>query len=85
MYATMLELEKSKVDSIKWKRVEKYNKGKIKEEDSCELEQQIQLMQEKFQIMTMQKLDYRQRLKVENQKLQQQLRKVKRDLHEKNE
>jgi DNA anti-recombination protein RmuC len=81
----MLELEKAKVDAIKWKRVAKDNKGKIKEEVSQELEQQLQLMQEKFQIMTMQKVDYSQKLKVENQKLQQQLSKVKRDLHEKNE
>jgi hypothetical protein len=85
LYATMLELEKAKVDAIKWKRVEEDNKGKMKEEVAQELEQQLQLMQEKFQIMTMQKVDYSQKLKVENQKLQQQLSKVKRDLHEKSE
>jgi len=28
LYETLLELEKAKVDVIKWKRVEKYNKGK---------------------------------------------------------
>jgi hypothetical protein len=58
LYATLLELEKSKVDAIKWKRVAKDNKGKLKEEVAQELEQQLQLMQEKFQIMTMQKVEY---------------------------
>jgi hypothetical protein len=66
----MLELEKSKVDAIKWKRVLEDNKGKLKEEVAQELEQQLQLMQEKFQIMTLQKVDYSQKLKVEKQKIQ---------------
>jgi hypothetical protein len=35
--------------------------------------------------MTMKKVDYSQKLKVENQKHQQQLSKVKRDIHEKSE
>jgi hypothetical protein len=85
LYATLLELEQAKVDAIKWKRVEEDNKGKMKEEVAQELEQQLQLMQEKFQIMTMQKVEYNQKLKVENQKLQQQLSKARRDLHEKSE
>jgi hypothetical protein len=38
LYATLLELEKAKVDVIKWKRVEEDNKGKQKEEASQELE-----------------------------------------------
>jgi hypothetical protein len=85
LFATLLELEKAKVDVIKWKRVAEDNKGKQKEEASQELEKQLQLMQEKFQIMTMQKVEYNQKLKVENQKLQQQLNKEKRELHDKNE
>ena len=35
--------------------------------------------------MTMQKVDYSQKLKVENPKLQQQLSKVRRDMREKSE
>jgi len=46
------------------------------------LEQQIQLMQEKFQIMTMQNVEYNRKLRVENQKSQQQLKKAIRYLHE---
>jgi hypothetical protein len=38
LYGTLLELEKAKVDVIKWRRVEEDNKGKHKEEDSQELE-----------------------------------------------
>jgi hypothetical protein len=37
LYATLLELEKAKVDAIKWKRVEKDNKGKWKDEALQEL------------------------------------------------
>jgi hypothetical protein len=81
----MLELEKAKVDAIKWKRVVEYSKGKLTGEVVQELEYQLQLMQEKFQTMTMHKVDYCQKLKVKNQKLQQQLSKVKRGLHEKSE
>jgi hypothetical protein len=69
MYAAMLELKKSKVDVIKLKRVVEYNNRYIKEEVAQELEQQLQLVKEKFQIMSMQKVDYSHRLKVENQKL----------------
>jgi hypothetical protein len=39
LYATMLELDKFKVDAIKWKRVAEDNKGKLKEEVSQELGQ----------------------------------------------
>jgi hypothetical protein len=85
LYATLLELEKAKGDAIKWKRMVEYNKGKFKEEVAQELEQQLQLMQENFQIMTMQKVDYSQNLKVEKKKLQQKLSKVRRYLHEKSE
>jgi hypothetical protein len=37
-YAILLELGQSKIDVIKWKMVEKYNKIKLKEEDTQELE-----------------------------------------------
>jgi len=66
LYATLLELEQTKVDPIKWKGVEESNKGNLKEEATHELDQQLQLMQEKFQIMTMQKVEYIEKLKVEN-------------------
>jgi len=85
IYATLLELEKSKGDSMKWKTIEEYNKGKLKEEVAQDLEQQLQLMQKKNQIKTMQKVNYSQKLKVEKQKLEQQLSNVRRDLHEKSE
>jgi len=49
------------------------------------LEQQLQLMQKKIQIMTVEKMEYIQKLRVENQKLQQQLNQARRDLHEKSE
>ena len=45
LYATLLELEKSKVDAIKWKRMVEDNKGKFKEEATQELEKQLQLFQ----------------------------------------
>jgi len=38
LYATLLELEKAKVDVMKWKRVAEDSKGKHREEASQELE-----------------------------------------------
>jgi hypothetical protein len=43
-----LELEKAKVDFIKWKIVVEENKGKQKEEATQELDKKLQLMQEIF-------------------------------------
>jgi hypothetical protein len=45
LYATFLELEKAKVDVIKWRRVATDNEGKHKEEASQELEHELQRMQ----------------------------------------
>jgi regulator of replication initiation timing len=49
------------------------------------LEQPLQLIKEKFQITTMKKVEYNQKLKVENQKLQQQLNKERKYMCEKSE
>jgi hypothetical protein len=57
----------------------------MKEEATQELEQKLQFMQKSSKFMTILKVDHSQKLKVENQKLQQQLSKVRRDLHEKSE
>jgi len=53
LYAALLELEQAKVYAIKWKRVEENKEGKLKEYVAQELEKRLQLMQAKFQIMTM--------------------------------
>jgi hypothetical protein len=47
-YATLLELEKSKVEAIKWKRMEKRSKGKQKEDGLGEMERQIITCKRKF-------------------------------------
>jgi hypothetical protein len=56
-------LEKSKVEAIKWKTMVERSKGKKKEEAPRELEKQLHHLQEKFQIMTMQKVEYNQKLR----------------------
>lgn len=45
LYATLLELDKVKVDVIKWKRMVEDNKGKLKEEVSQYFEKQLQIFQ----------------------------------------
>jgi hypothetical protein len=52
-----------------WKRIKKKIERRGPQEASQELENKLQHMQEKFQIMRMQKVEYNQKLKVENQKL----------------
>jgi regulator of replication initiation timing len=54
--------------------------GRKKDYAPGELEKQLQNLREKFQIMTMKKVEYNQKLKIENQKLKKRLDEAKKEL-----
>jgi hypothetical protein len=65
IHYTLLELEKVNIKSLQWEKMVEGSKGKQKEDNTENSEQQLQCLQEKLQIMKMQGTHYNKKLMTE--------------------